>query len=491
MILKNLISNIYYISPEILIIIGIFISTIYGVILKNNVRVIGSLIILTFAGSIFQIININCGKILLFEGSIVISKFIQFSKIIILLCNSIIILIIANFGYKATNINSKLSFEIPIMIALSTLGMCVLASSNSLLTFYLGLELFSLSLYILIATNRNDSKSIEASLKYFILGSISSGIYLFGASLIYGNAGTINFDEISLVYQTNCYANFCLKDQNLLFITDFILIIITIMFKLSLFPFHNWTPDVYEGAQSSIVVLLASSAKFSVLVIFLRLIFEPLMVIKDQLQPIFIVISICSMLFGNILAIVQSNIKRLLGYSAIGNMGFMLMSIVVYDRSFLHNTIFYSIVYMTQILTFFALIIILKRKISFNNNLNDLRGLSKNNSFICFSLAIIAFSMAGIPPLIGFFAKLYIFITLINFKMYYLAIIAIIATVIGSFYCINIIRKMYFDKVINGSIAKKIKLNLVEIIIISLGLGFNIFYVLFPSYMLKIINNYI
>lgn len=491
MILKNLISNIYYISPEILIIIGIFISTICGVILKNNVRIISNLIILTFIGCIFQIINIEGDHILLFKGSISISKFTQFSKIIILLCNSIVILMIANFGYKTANINTKISFEIPIIIALSTLGMCVLVSSNSLLTFYLGLELFSLSLYILIATNRNDAKSIEASLKYFILGAISSGVYLFGASLIYGNAGTINFDEISFIYQTNCYANFCLKDQNLLFITGFILLIITIMFKLSLFPFHNWTPDVYEGAQSSIVALLASSAKFASLVIFLRLIFEPLMVIKEQLQPILIVISICSMLFGNILAIVQSNIKRLLGYSAIGNMGFIFMSIVAYNRDSMQYTIFYSIIYMIQILTFFALLIILKRKSLFNNELNDLRGLSKNNPFICFSLAAVAFSMAGIPPLAGFFAKFYIFIILINFKMYYLAIIAIVATVIGSFYCINIIRKMYFDKVIDGNIAGKIKLNLVEIIIISLGVAVNILYVLFPSYMLEIISNYV
>ena len=487
--LQNLISDIYYFSPEILIIIGIFISTICGVFLKNNVRIVSNLIILTFIGCIFQIIYVTWGQILLFNGSIAISKFTQFSKVIILMCNIIIILIITNFDHKSNK--TKISFEIPIIVALSTLGMCVLVCSNNLLSFYLGLELFSLSLYILIATNRNSNKSIEASLKYFILGAISSGIYLFGASLIYGNSGTINFNEISFVYLTNYCTNFCLESQNIVFLIGFILLVITIMFKLSLFPFHNWTSDVYEGSNSSIAVLLASSAKFASLIIFLRLVFDPLIVIKEHLQQILIVISICSILFGNILAIVQSNVKRLLGYSAIGNMGFILMSIVAYDRDFLPYTIFYSITYMVQILTFFALIIILKNKTLFDNNINSFKGLSKNNSFICFSLATILFSMAGIPPLTGFFAKLYIFVILIKSKIYYLAIIAFIATVIGSFYCINIIRKVYFDKVEKGHYISRIRLNKVESMIIFLGVAFNILYILFPSYVLKMISNYI
>ena len=263
------------------------------------------------------------------------------------------------------------------------------------------------------------------------------------------------------------------------------------LFKLSLVPFHNWTPDVYEGSPSSITVLLASSAKFIALVIFLRLVFEPLIMIKEQLQQILIVVSILSILFGNIVALIQSNIKRLLAYSAIGNMGFILMSVVSYTKSDLKYTIFYAITYIIQILTFFALIIVLKRKSNFNFKLDKLKGLSKNNSYICFSLAVVLFSMAGIPPLAGFWAKFYIFIILIKSNAYYLAIIAFIATVIGAFYYINIIRKMYFDKEQKDLITPKIKLNFIEILVIALGVAFNILYILFPSYMLKIISHYV
>ena len=490
MILKNLLTNIYYISPEIIVLLGIFISTLTGLFIKKNpVSTINNLIILTFIIGVYQILSMGEGQHLLFNNSIIVSKFTQFSKVIILLCNCVVLIIFSYFGYKSTN--KLASFEMPILIALSTLGMCVFVSSNSLLTFYLGLELFSLALYILIATNKSNNKSIEASLKYFILGAISSGIFLFGASLIYGNSGTINFDEISFLYLTNYCTNFCIYSQNLVFLIGFILLIITVMFKLSLFPFHNWTPDVYEGSASSVTVLLASSAKFAALIIFLRLVFEPLIIIKEQLQQILIIVSVLSILFGNIIALIQNNIKRLIAYSAIGNMGFILMSIVSYNKNYLEYTIFYAITYIIQILTFFALIIVLKRKSNFNYKLDKLKGLSKNNAYICFSLAVVLFSMAGIPPLAGFWAKFYIFVVLIKSKTYYLAIIAFIATVIGAFYYINIIRKVYFDKEQKDMVAPKIKLNFIEILVITMGVAFNILYILFPSYMLKIISHYV
>lgn len=490
MILKNLLTNIYYILPEIIILLGIFISTLVGVFIKRNpFATTSSIIMLTLIISVYQILNMNAGHHLLFNNSIIISKFTQFSKVIILLCNCIIITIFSCFDYNKAN--KSISFEISIIIALATLGMCIFVSSNSLLSFYLGLELLSLALYILIATNKNSNKSVEASLKYFILGAISSGIFLFGASLIYGNSGTINFDEISFVYIRNYCTNFCTDSHNLILLTGFLFLIITLMFKLSLFPFHYYTPDVYEGSPSSITMILASSAKFSALVIFLRLVFEPLIIIKEQLQPILIVVSILSVIFGNIIALIQSNIKRLIGYSAIGNMGFILMSIVSYDKNYLTYTIFYTITYIIQILTFFALIIVLKRKSNFNFKLDKLKGLSKNNTHICFSLAVVLFSMAGIPPLAGFWAKFYIFVILIKSGTYYLAIIALIATLIGAFYYINIIRKMYFDKEQKDLVAPKITLNFVETFVIALGVAFNILYILFPSYMLKIISYYV
>jgi NADH-quinone oxidoreductase subunit N len=487
--LQNLYKDIYFISPEILMVFGIFAALLLGTFTKSHsFKVAANIILITFIISICQIVHLDNEYMLLFNGSLLINKFTQFGKVIVISCNFIVLLAIVYFESKG----KKPNFEISVLIALTTLGMCLLISSNSLLSFYLGLELFSLGLYILIATGKHGYRAIEASLKYFILGAISSGIFLFGASLIYGYTGALTFDEISFVYKSNYCAVLYTKPQNLILVIGFVLVIITAMFKLSLFPFYNWAPDVYEGSHSTITMLLASSAKFAVLIIFLRMLFGSFFVIKEQLQQILIIVAMMSLLFGNIAAIVQQNIKRIIAYSSIGHMGFILLSVVTYTTKHLEFTIFYALTYITLIITFFALIIVLNKIPEFDGRLKSLYVLSKRNAFVAFAFAIVIFSMAGIPPLAGFFAKFYILMELFENKLYYLAIIAFVSMIIGAFYYLNIIRYIYFEKILEEDQHKKpIKLNIIESTVITAGLAFNILYILFPSYVLDLIRSYV
>jgi NADH-quinone oxidoreductase subunit N len=486
--LENLYIDLYRISPEILIILGAFLALLAGVFTKRwAFQITANITFCIFAISLYQILHLENGRFLLFNDSLLVSQFTQFAKMIVIACNFFVLFSICYCGNK----RDDRDFEIPILIALSTLGMCILVSSNSLLTFYLGLEMLSLGLYILIATDKNNSQAIEASLKYFILGAISSGIFLFGASLVYGYTGAINFDEISFVYSSNYCNGICSNPQNSMLLVGLLLIIITTMFKLSLVPFHNWTPDVYEGAPTPITMMLASSAKYAVLMIFLRLIFEPLIVIKEHLQQILTIVAILSLLFGNIVAIAQQKIKRMIAYSSIGHMGFILMSVVIYNKEYLEFTIFYAIVYITLILTFFALVAVLNKSDEFDGSLASLKNLSKNNPFLSSAFLITMFSMAGIPPLAGFFAKFYIFIAVIKTEFYYLAAVAFIATVLGVFYYLNIIKAIYFERRDYLIEQKPISLNAMEVFVITLGMAFNLFYILRPSYMLQLIKSYI
>ena len=484
----NLLSNIYYILPEIIILLGIFISTLTGVFSsKKSLHNVIIIIISTFIISLCFILSINLNQGLLLQNVMILSKFTQFSKSVILLCNIIIIIIFGYFDNQFVN-NKIRVFEVPIIIALSTLGIFVIISSNSLLMFYLGLELLNLGLYILIAINKNIAQSIEASLKYFTLGSISSGVFLFGTSLVYGASGSIAFDDIKLV----CITQGCINNSNIILFIGISLIIVTLMFKLSLFPFHSWIPDVYEGSPNYSTIFLASSVKFTLVIITIRLILEPFSMFIPFIQEILILISVLSLLFGNIIALVQTNIKRIIAYSTISNMGFVLIGIVkIYNEECLTYIIFYSITYITQIILLFALLTILKNKLNFNDNLNNLVGLSRSNPFICFAFVVTMFSMLGIPPFTGFFAKFYIFTILIKVQSYYLLIIILITTVISAFYYLNIIRKMYFDKIKNNTSVLKFQLNLIEITIITLGIILNIFYILCPSYILEVIKNHI
>jgi NADH-quinone oxidoreductase subunit N len=326
--------------------------------------------------------------------------------------------------------------EYPIIILASTLGMILMISSYDLIIFYLGLELQSLGLYILASFKRDDERSTEAGLKYFVLSALASGLLLYGCSLIYGFTGSTNFEIIS--------AN--LDEANTGAVFGIVFIIVGLAFKVSAVPFHMWTPDVYEGSPTSVTSFFALVPKIAAISVFIRFMYVPFVNVISQWQTIIIFLSIASMILGAVAAIGQSNIKRLMAYSSIGHMGYALAGIAAGTNAGIQSTIIYLTIYLVMNLGAFGCIFMMKRENIFYENINDLSGLSKNHPMLALSFLIILFSLAGIPPLAGFFAKFHVFMAVIEVKMYALAIIGLVTTVISAFYYLRIIKVIYFDK---------------------------------------------
>jgi NADH-quinone oxidoreductase subunit N len=309
-------------------------------------------------------------------------------------------------------------------------------SSFDLIVFYLGLELQSLCLYILASFRRNDERSTEAGLKYFVLSALATGILLYGCSLIYGFTGSTNFEVISEK----------LTEFNTGAVFGIVFIIVGLAFKVSAVPFHMWTPDVYEGSPTSVTSFFALIPKIAAITVFIRFLYVPFINVISQWQTIIVFLSIASMILGAVAAIGQNNIKRLIAYSSIGHMGYALAGLVTGTNEGIHSTIIYLTIYLVMNLGIFGCIFMMKRENVFYENINDLSGLSKNHPMLAFSFLIILFSLAGIPPLAGFFAKFYIFMAVIEIKMYSLAVIGLVTTVVSAFYYLRIIKVIYFDK---------------------------------------------
>jgi NADH-quinone oxidoreductase subunit N len=314
--------------------------------------------------------------------------------------------------------------------------MMVMISSNDLMVFYMGLELQSLALYVLATFNRDQLKSSEAGLKYFVLSALSSGLLLYGCSLIYGFSGSTNFNVISSQLNSNEYV--------LTF--GIVFILVGLAFKISAVPFHMWAPDVYEGSPTSVTLFFTMVPKIAALTVFIRFLYVPFLNLIDQWQMIIVFLSIASMLFGAIAAIGQTNIKRLVAYSSIGHIGYTLAGLATGSNEGIQSSIIYISIYVIMNLALFSCLLMLKRNDQYYEDIDDLSGLSKNHPILSLSLLVILFSLAGIPPLAGFFAKFYIFKAVIEQSMYFLAIIGLLSTVIAAFYYLRIIKIIYFDK---------------------------------------------
>ena len=326
--------------------------------------------------------------------------------------------------------------EYPVLILSSVLGMMVMISSNDLIVFYMGLELQSLALYVLATFNRDQIKSSEAGLKYFVLSALSSGLLLYGCSLIYGFSGSTNFNVISNQLNTDEYV--------LTF--GIVFILVGLAFKISAVPFHMWAPDVYEGSPTSVTLFFTMVPKIAALTVFVRFLYVPFLNLIDQWQMIIVFLSIASMLFGAIAAIGQTNIKRLVAYSSIGHIGYTLAGLATGSNEGIQSSIIYISIYVIMNLALFSCLLMLKRNDQYYEEIDDLSGLSKNHPLLSFSLLIILFSLAGIPPLAGFFAKFYVFKAVIEQSMYFLAIVGLLSTVVAAFYYLRIIKIIYFDK---------------------------------------------
>ena len=463
--------NISFFLPEIFLAVSILMTLMIGVFLKNSYVLVTSIIYGIIITLILIILNSFDNSFKLFSDSFVSNPFTNFFKILILIGTFFILIITQNF-IKETKINY---FEYSLVLLLSVLGMFIMVSANDLILFYLGLELQSLSLYILASLDRDNLKSNEAGLKYFILSSLASGLLLYGCSILYGFSGSTNFEIIRLNTNT----------ENIGTIFAMVFILVGLAFKVSAVPFHMWTPDVYEGAPSSVTSFFAVVPKIAGVAVFIRFMQIPFSEITEQWQPILIFISLASMILGAVAAIGQSNIKRLIAYSSIGHIGFVLAGISTSTNLGYSSSIAYISVYVVMNLGMFACVFSMKRQGKYCENLNDLSGISKHHPILSISLLVILFSLAGIPPLAGFFAKFYIFIAVIESKMYTLAIIGLLSTVISAFYYLRIIKIIYFDKEIekydtDHNIWLRFSLTLSTLLVLL--------YFIFPSKLLEIIS---
>ena len=424
--------NINFIFPEIFILLSIMFLLLFGVFKKNSSSIVYSLTIITLIIALGLIINFpKDQEINLFNNSYKIDQLSIFMKVITIVSG--IFVLFSSYSY--TKLEKISNIEYSILILCSILGMLVMIGSYDLMVFYIGLELQSLSLYVLAAFNRNKKKSSEAGLKYFVLSALSSGLLLYGCSLIYGFTGSTNFYLIS-------ESIFSSENGN---VFGLVFILVGLAFKISAVPFHMWAPDVYEGSPTSVTLFFAVVPKVAALTVFIRFLYVPFVNLIDQWQMIIIFLSLASMIFGAVAAIGQKNLKRLIAYSSIGHMGYALAGLAVGTNSGIQNSIIYICIYLIMNLGVFCCLFMMKRKDQFFDNMEDLSGLSKNHPIISLSLLVLLFSLAGIPPMAGFFAKFYIFISVIEESMYFLAIVGLISTVVSAFYYLRIIKIIYFD----------------------------------------------
>ena len=424
--------TIIYILPELFLSLAIMSLLMVGAFIKKSFKLVYLLTIFSLIFAIILLLNQPSEIIKIFNESYIIDRLSIFMKVLTLLF-CLFVLLSSKDYVKSISIDR---IEYPIIILASTLGMILMISSYDLIVFYLGLELQSLGLYILSSFRRDDEKSTEAGLKYFVLSALASGLLLYGCSLIYGFTGSTNFEVIS--------AN--LDGSNTGAVFGIVFIIVGLAFKISAVPFHMWTPDVYEGSPTSVTSFFALVPKIAALAVFIRFMYVPFINVINQWQIIIVFLSIASMILGAVAAIGQNNIKRLMAYSSIGHMGYALAGLATGTNAGIQSTIIYLTIYLVMNLGAFGCIFMMKRENVFYENINELSGLSKNHPVLSLSFLIILFSLAGIPPLAGFFAKFYVFMSVIEVKMYALAVIGLVTTVVSAFYYLRIIKVIYFDK---------------------------------------------
>ena len=426
-----MINNLNILFPEIFLSLSIFSILMLGVFIKKSFNIIFNLTSLIIVTTVMIILSNPDNEVKIFLNSYTRDAFSNYFKILILISSFFVLNSSKNFI-----LDNKLDkFEYPIIVLMSILGMFFMVSSNDLILFYLGLELQSLSLYILATIDRDNLRSTESGVKYFVLSALSSGLLLYGCSLLYGFTGSTNFDLIAdKLTKENTGAVFAM-----------VFILVGLAFKVSAVPFHMWTPDVYEGAPTSITSYFAVVPKVAGLALLIKFMFIPFSNILLEWQTIIIFISIGSMILGAVAAMVQKNFKRLLAYSSIGHIGYALAGVATGVVSGYQSAIIYISIYVIMNVGAFSCLYLLKKDGQYKESISDLSGISKKHPILAISLLIILFSLAGIPPLGGFFAKFYVFVAVLEQQMYALAIIGLLTTVMSAFYYLKIIKTIYFD----------------------------------------------
>ena len=466
-----MINNLNILLPEIFLTLSIFSILMIGVFIRKSFNLVFNLSSVIIVITLVMILNLPTQPEKIFLDSFVRDNFSNFFKILILGSS----LFVLNSSKTFITENKIDKFEYPIIILIAILGMFFMVSSNDLILFYLGLELQSLALYILASIDRDNLRSSESGIKYFVLSALSSGLLLYGCSLLYGFTGSTNFDFIANE----------LDKQNTGAIFAMVFILVGLAFKISAVPFHMWTPDVYEGAPTSITSFFAVVPKVAGLALLIKFMYIPFANILLEWQTIIIFISISSMILGAVAAIIQKNLKRLLAYSSIGHIGYALAGVATGAKSGYESAIVYISIYVVMNIGAFSCLYLMKKDGKYKENISDLSGISKKHPLLAISFLIILFSLAGIPPLGGFFAKFYVFTSVIEHKMYALAIVGLLTTVISAFYYLRIIKTIYFD---DSSISFDVAKNKVAQITILISCSFLITFFLYPSLLNNVVN---
>src|ERR1700751_895970 len=419
--------------PELVLAVGPMVLLMIGAYRgAGTTRLVTALsVCLLIATGVLELM-LPAGKLTTFGGSFIVDDFARFLKILALIGSAATLILSIEFLADP----SRRIFEYPILVLLSTLGMMVLISAGDLIMLYLGLELMSLALYVVAASNRDNAKSTEAGLKYFVLGALSSGMLLYGASLIYGFTGTVSFAGIAAAA----------KAGNIGLIFGIVFLLAGLCFKVSAVPFHMWTPDVYEGAPTPVTAFFASAPKVAAMAVFVRATMTAFPGITAEWQQIVVFVSIASMALGAFAAIAQKNIKRLMAYSSIGHMGYALVGLASGTAEGAQGVLVYLAIYVAMTLGSFAIILAMKRNGQAVEQIRDFAGLSRTNPVLAFLFAMFLFSLAGVPPLAGFFGKYFVFTAAMKAGLFTLAVIGVLTSVVGAFYYLSIVKVMYFDE---------------------------------------------
>lgn len=422
-------------APELTLAIGGMLLLLVGVFSGDRFSTMVTwACVFLLAITAFFVVNGADGRVLGFGEGMIADPFGRFMKLTVLAGSGLTLLM--SIEYLR---DEKLQrFEYPLLVTLATLGMLVMISANDLIVLYVGLELQSLALYVLASFARDTVRSSEAGLKYFVLGALSSGMLLYGASLIYGFTGSTNFTAIASVISTS--------GMSIGLIFGLVFLLAGLAFKVSAVPFHMWTPDVYEGSPTPVTAFFAAAPKIAAMALFLRVVFGPFAGASAQWFQIIALISVASMILGAIAAIGQRNIKRLMAYSSIGHMGYALIGFAAGTAEGVQGVLIYLVIYLAMTIGTFIVIMMMRRNGRPVEDVQDLSGLSERDPTSAYLLAIMMFSLAGIPPLAGFWGKFFVFLAAVHSQLYVLAVIGFVTSVIGAYYYINIVRLMFFEK---------------------------------------------
>lgn len=419
--------------PEIVLALACLVSVVVGALRGDRaLPLIEGIIGVALVAAVLLLLDFGAGRVTTFNSAFVVDHFARFMKVLTLV-GALVCLVLSRAFLAAEGMGR---FEFPILIGLSTIGMMIMVSANEMISLYLGVELQSLALYVLASLKRDNVKASEAGLKYFVLGALSSGMLLYGMSLVYGFTGSVTFATIAEAVEGAHGAGVVL---------GLVFILAGLAFKMSAVPFHMWTPDVYEGAPTPVTAFFASAPKMAAVAITTRMLVDAFGHVKPQWQPIIVFVAIASMGLGAFGAIGQSNLKRLMAYSSIGNMGYALVGVAAGSAAGVEGVAVFMAIYLAMTLGVFACLLALEANGQRIERIEDLAGLSQANPGLAFVLATLMFSLIGIPPLAGFFGKFYVFAAAIEAKLFALAVIGMLASVVSAYYYLRIVKLMYLD----------------------------------------------